>query len=76
MVFSTLTTGIVEPIEGMIHYNYNKSSKININLKNLLRYSIFLQPVFAVIPYIYLQIDKTKNILLILLLSIHYIFTP
>ena len=35
MVFLTLTTGVIEPLEGIIHYNFNKfrqTFKINSNL--------------------------------------------
>ena len=74
-VFWTLTTGVIEPLEGIIHYNFYKSSKININLKKLLLHALYLQPAFSIIPYIYMQIDTpVKNNLLLTLLTLHYIY--
>ena len=63
----TLTTGLIEPLEGIIHYNFEKKGKFI--FKKLLAYCIYLQPFLSIISYIFFY----RDFKLIIPLLFHYI---
>ena len=75
-ILLSLTTGIIEPLEGILHYNIdNSSGKINDELKKIIINFLYLQPAFAILTYVFLQIDKPiNNNLLITMLCLYYIY--
>ena len=75
MLWTTTTTGLIEPIEGFIHYKYvdNMQVKIPPVYRNVLKYAILMQPLFSNVIFMMLKVNPQFNKYLFATLVLHYI---
>lgn len=75
MLFLTTTTGLVEPIEGFIHYKYVDDMQVQIPVmyRKVLKYALLMQPLFSNVIFMVLKVNPQFNKYLFVSLVIHYI---
>lgn len=77
MIVQILTSGLIEPLEGIIHYDYevNKRDKDTVKRSNriALKYLVASQSFSVIVSYILIGMKKKHNLLLIFLLLLHYV---
>ena len=63
MLFLTITTGLVEPIEGLIHYKYvdNMQVQIPVMYRKVFKYALLMQPLFSNVIFMLLKVNSQFN---------------
>lgn len=79
ILFYVLTSGITQPLEGLIHLIYEKEksnkSDLFINTEKLIWFSLLLQPLIVMLLFIVLKLNPSNNKYVIGLNIIFYIYT-
>ena len=65
ILFYLLTSGITQPLEGLIHFIYEKEksnkSVLFINTETLIWFSLLLQPLIVMLLFIILKLNPSNN---------------
>lgn len=79
MLYHIFTSGIIEPLEGVTHFVYQRQKSVDTFsirfLESCIWYSLLLQPLIGSLLFIKFNLNPDKNKKIVIINSIFYIYT-